>query len=231
MGTFNTLHGVIENYLLKNTLGQDKYFPLLAHANSWFNERDRVLAPNRATVEIQLQNDRTAVLPDDFIDWLTVGRTIGTHVYNLAFNSRVSWVDSPDAQPPVPALSADPWGCQYGGYLGGSLWGWGAPRYEPEEFTIDWATRTLRCSSQVPEGPLYLQYLYNPDKPGVRTPLDTDMLMVVELWMEWQSNRRAPDARMLEAQYHKQVKKVARLREPFTPANLYNIVNNTAYGL
>lgn len=233
MANYNSVHGVIEAYLTKNSWPQSMYFPLMAHAMTWLNQRNRTLAPDRATVEIMLQNDRTAALPDDFVDWLVVGRQMGSYVENFAFNQKVTAlapVMAPGTAAPTPQLSADPWCCNYGGWIGGALQGWGRGAYPPEEFVIDLATRTLRTNSEVPEGALYLHYIFNSEKPNVRTPLHPDHCLLLEYFIEWQANRRAPDSPKLKKEYFDELLRVARLRDPFTAESAYDIFNNTTYG-
>lgn len=234
MAAFNTVKQVVQGYMDKfpGVFKDSDKWMLQRHAVSWFSERDRFFVPARATVEIMLQSDRSAKLPDDFLDWLVVGQRQGDSVVNLCFNERVTRLppvtesDAPDTTDTPVALLKVP----YDGYLYGELYGYGGGEYPANEFVIDKDLGVLYTNSEVQPGPLYLQYIFNPDKPNIATPIAIDYMMPLEYWLEWQVNRRSPDRDALKRQYYQSLKGVTSGESAGNIDSWYNLFENRAYG-
>jgi hypothetical protein len=233
MADFNTVAGVVQGYMEKYPTKfqpADKWV-LQRHAISWFHQRESKLGPAKATVEIMLQSDRSAVLPTDFVDWLVVGQRRGDEIVNLGFNERVNRLP-PAHESIVPTSPDAPLAMRvpYYGWLHGDLYGYGAGEYPSKEFVIDTGLGKLFTNSEVEPGPLYLQYIYNPDKPDVATPLSSKHLMVLEYWIEWQLNRQANDSQKYKSQYFNELKDVSMGESAGGIESYYNIFDNKAYG-
>jgi len=231
MAEFNTVKQVVDGYVDKypGQFQESDKWVLKRHALSWFNQADRLLAPARATVEIMLQSDRSADLPDDFVDWLVVGKRVGNQVVNLCFNERVNRLPplTPTAPPTSTALLPQ---VLYHGYLYGELYGYGGGEYPANEFVVDTGAGKLYTNSEVEPGPLYLQYIFNKDLLNEATPIAVEYMMVLEYWLEWQFFRRAPDAQRLRAQYYQELKQVDLGANAGNLASWYDLFDNRAYG-
>ena len=218
-------------------MGLRKYAQLYAHALSWFTaDYNAESGQTLKTVLLDVGPDRMAQLPDDYLDYVVVGRRSGDYIRNLSHNPKLSplppvepWLD------PIPlglAVGLD-WPCyEYAGWEGGSLYGYGWGEYR-EEFTIDAQERMLRLSSLIgTDEPLYFQYVSNDLNPGKPTPLHPAYALALEHWLMWHlhlyKNETGP------AQLHKQEYYAARLKAlrattPFSYADL-NAIIRQSYG-
>jgi hypothetical protein len=172
-----------------------KYAVLNAHATSWFMaDYNPESGQTVRTILLDVGPDRVAELPEDYLDFVMVGRQSGDRVRNLAHNPRLSPL--PPVEPfldrtPLDALVGFDWPCyEYAGWNGDSLYGYGWGEYR-EEFTIDATNRTLRLSSLIgPDEPLFFQYISADLSPHKATPLHPAYALCLEYWVLWQMHLR-----------------------------------------
>ena len=205
-----------------------KYAQLNAHATSWFiSDYNPTSGQTLKTALIDVGPDRVAQLPDDYIEYVVVGRRYGQYLRTLSHNPKLSPL------PPVePFLDRNPlglavgldWPCyDYGsGYLG---YGWGEYR---EEFTIDPVERTLRVSSLIAsDEPLVLQYVSADICPNTATPLHPFYALTLEYWLLWQMHLRKNElgpASNYKAEYYAARRKAKAQLDPFSRADLRAII-------
>lgn len=218
-------------------MGLRKYAQLFAHALSWFTaDYNPESGQTLKTVLLDVSPDRTANLPDDYLDFVVVGRQYGDKIRTLAHNPKLSPL------PPVePFLDRTPldvypdalWPCyEYAGWGGGSLYGYGWGEYQ-EEFTFDAQDRTLRLSSMMTtDEPLYFQYRSSDLNPGKPTPLHPAYALTLEHWMMWHYHLYKGEtgpAQMHERYYYTFRRKAKAQLLPFSLKDFQNIVRS-CYG-
>ena len=214
-----------------------KYGQLHAHSLSWFTtDYNAESGQTLKTVLLDVGPDRVANLPDDYLDYVVVGRQVGQYIRTLAHNPKLS---------PLPVLADDvarfsvcmipqAWWPTYNyvGYDGGSVCGYGWGEYR-EEFTIDARERTLRLSSLLgTDEPLYFQYVSSDLNPGKAMPLHPAYGLCLSYWMLWQwylmKNEQGP-ARSFETLYYRFRTKARLQLSPFSMAELQRIIHS-AFG-
>lgn len=212
-----------------------KYAQLNEHAKSWFlADYNPESGQTLKTTLLDVGPDRAVQLPDDYLDFVVVGRQYGERLRTLVHNPKLSPL------PPVePWNDRHPLGCEvdaawplyeYAGYDGTRLcgYGWGEWR---EEFAIDPAERTLRVSSLIaPDEPLVLQYVSADLCPHKATPLHPYYALTLEYWLLWQMHLRKNEmgpANNYERLYHLARKKARAQLSPFSYADLQAIINQS----
>ena len=213
-----------------------KYAQLNAHATSWFHaEYSPESGQTLKTVLLDVGPDRVAELPDDFLDFVVVGRQVGDRIRNLAHNPQLSPLPVFDAGVARPSLSMQPvltgefpWpSYEYAGWDGGELCGYGWGEYR-EEFTIDTRERTLRLSSLLgADEPLFLQYVSADLSPHKATPLHPaygQALYYYVLAEHHHVKENFTAARENEKKYNAALRKAKRQLSPFSLASLKAIV-------
>ena len=209
-----------------------KYAVLNAHAASWFMaDYNPESGQTVKTILLDVGPDRVAELPNDYLDFVMVGRQVGDKVRNLAHNPKLSplppvepWLD----RTPLSAAVLPDWPCYtYAGWDGGALYGYGWGEYR-EEFTIDAREGTLRLSSVIgPDEPLFFQYISADLTPHKATPLHPAYALALEYWVLWQmhlrKNENAPAANY-ERLYCKARDKARSQLSPFSYDSLNAIL-------
>jgi hypothetical protein len=236
--SYTTVDAVITQACHKlGDTGMRKYGQLLAHALTWFQaDYNAESGQTIRTVRLDVGPDRTANLPDDYLDFVVVGRPYGDRIRTLAHNPKLSplpatepWLD----RCALDAVPQDWWPCyEYAGWEGGTLCGYGWGEYR-EEFTIDLHERTLRLSSLLgTEEPLFFQYISNDLNPGKPTPLHPAYALSLEYWLLWQMALRPPaqnlsNAREYERLYYKAKARAKAQLDPFSYADLNAIIRQS----
>lgn len=213
-------------------MGLRKYATLLAHAQTWlltyYNPES---GQTLKTVLLDVGPDHVAGLPDDYLDWVVVGRQVGAYVRTLGHNPKLSPLPAVD-----PALNRVPlttpplttWPCYtYTGWDGPPLCGYGWGEYR-EEFTVDLTERTLHLSSLVGTGgPLFFQYVSADVCPNKATPLHPYYAEALEYWMLWHFHLRKNEmgpANTYERLYAAASRRASRMLSPFSLASLQAII-------
>ena len=212
-----------------------KYAVLNAHATSWFMaDYNPESGQTVRTILLDVGPDRVAELPEDYLDFVMIGRQVGALVRNLAHNPRLSplppvepWLD----RVPFDALAGQDWPCyQYAGWDGAALCGYGWGEYR-EEFTIDEQQRVLRLSSVVgTDQPLFFQYISADLTPHKATPLHPAYALALEYWCLWQWHLRKNEsgvAANYERLYGKARDKARSQLSPFCYATLQAIISSS----
>lgn len=193
------------------------------------------------TVLLQVNADRMADLPDDYVEFVSVGRVIGNHVRNLSYNAAL--VPDGLTTPPEPGVIgygdlSHPvtfapayayWNWESLGLTGwdGYGYGWGEFR---DEFAIDRAEGTIRVSSQIePFGqPLVFQYQSNDNAPGKPTPVHPYWHQALKAWMLWHWYSKAKEnfqsANYHKAEYLRERKAAIRRTDPTSYADVTALI-------
>ena len=209
-----------------------KYAQLNAHATSWFlSDYSAETGQTLKTVLLDVGPDRVCELPNDYLDFVVVGRQSGDRIRNLAHNAKLSplppvepWAD----RAPLDALVGTDWpSYAYAGWEGGNLRGYGWGEYH-EEFTIDPVGRTLRLSSLLSiDMPLFFQYVSADTCPHKATPLHPFYAMALQYWILWQlhllKNEAGPAANY-EKLYYRFFRKAKARLSPFSYASPQAII-------
>ncbi|UYZ60101.1 hypothetical protein [Hymenobacter latericus] len=229
MSQFSTIDKVVKQTCqqLGDALNR-KYFDLLPYAYAWLGEHRASSSRELKTVRLFVGPDRVAMLPDDYVDWVTVGREYAgpkgeALVRNLAFNPRLSLLDPVEPfldRVPLDECPDTAWPVYH--YVGGESpvcgYGWGEYR---EEFTIDAQERTLRLSSLLnPDEPLYFQYVSNGLNPSAATPIHEYCHENLRWYLLWQLWLMKGDNRYQEAEknYWRTHRKMNGRLKPYTQA-------------
>ncbi|TGE29809.1 hypothetical protein [Hymenobacter metallicola] len=245
-----TLDTVLRKFLQKMGDAPAHYYAqMLPHVfDFWVGYVSDTGRENR-TVELAILPDRTAVLPDDYDNYVMVGVRNGDYVRNLTYNGSLTnlppsyepflqgslaeeVVAVPEAEGVVPRVGLRH---AYLGWPGGELYGEGYPGYG-QEFKIDGPGRRIICSTEVPQDrTLILQYhafstvgnegwVINPlwDKP-------------LSLYLTWQFylyvKKDLGAAREFERLYHKAKDKAEDRSSTFSITDAYAAQANHARGI
>lgn len=231
--SYATLDSVIHQTLnlLEEPSPQRHYGKLLGLANKWLNETNAAGARPK-TILLDVGPDRTAALPPDYVDYLSLGRMVGNKVRNLAFNPALSLFDvEPFVEPPSLDLEVDEswprW--QYPGllHLGQPVYGYGYGEYR-EDFTVDTTERVIRLGSLFyPSEPLILCYQSNARTPGQATPIhesEQSQLIAYLLWWFYLTKKEAGLAAQFKAEYYNARTQLRIQRNPFGYAELKQLL-------
>lgn len=210
-----------------------KYAVLNAHATSWFMaDYNPESGQTVKTILLDVGPDRVAELPEDYLDFVMVGRQVGDRIRNLAHNPKLSPL--PPVEPfldraPLDALVGHDWpSYEYAGWNAGSLYGYGWGEYR-EEFTVDARERTLRVSSLIgTDEPLFFQYISADLNPHKATPLHPAYALALEYWMLWQMHLRKNEngpAANYERLYKAARNKARAQLSPFSYESLQAIIS------
>ena len=211
-----------------------KYAVLNAHALSWFMaDYNPESGQTLKTVLLDVGPDRVAYLPDDYLNFVVIGREMGGRIRTLANNPVLSPL--PPAEPWLDAAGLDvvpgaDWPrYDYAGWDGAALHGYGWGEFR-EEFAIDLTERTLRLSSLLgPNEPLYLQYVSADLSPHKATPLHPSYALTLEYWLLWQMHLRKNElgpATNYERLYAGARRKARAQGSPFSAADLQAIIDS-----
>jgi hypothetical protein len=238
MSTFNysTLDTTIRRALISDDAeNKTPYLKAFTHARRWY-ENEYAGAVEKAyghrTVKLVVEVDRTAALPDDYVEWSMVGLRRGEHVHNLLYNPALVAVPVLDG-PNGPSIQAPAYEYQYTNCLEAfgvdCLTGYGYPALRPGEFTVQRAERQLLVSSQISPGTQLLLHYLSDDAPCGQS---TIIHPLAESWLEFYildylNRKRAPG---LAATYRADCER-ARLdylqkRSPFQLDDIYAAMRN-----
>lgn len=209
-----------------------KYATLNAHATSWFMfHYNAESGQTLKTVLLDVGPDRVCNLPDDYLDFVVVGRQFGDRIRNLAHNPRLSPL--PPVEPfldriPLSEFVDTSWpNYTYAGFDGGALQGYGWGEYR-EEFTIDPIERTLRLSTIIEvDKPLFFQYVSADLCPHKATPLHPYYALALQYWVLWQMHllkNEAGPAANYEKLYYQYFRRAQAKLSPFSYAALEDIL-------
>lgn len=242
MDKYSTLDTIIRQLLLEQGETTERRYPaMLSYGYAFLNGEYPVGAGGGTVLKTTLVDvgaDRVADLPEDYMEFVSLGRIYGDKVRNLAYNA--SLVPEGLSQPPAagvigygnvgfapaagwPVFSY--WGWEELGLSGwdGRGFGWGE---WGDEFAIDREERTIRLSSALggyEAGPLLLQYHSNNLSPGKPTPIHPYWQQALKEWMLWQWYSKAKEnfqaAGLHKAEYYAQRAKAMRRTDP---VNIYD---------
>lgn len=246
MDKYSTLDTIVRQLLLEMNEPTERRYPLLlAYGYSFLNGEYPVGAgggnPLKTTL-LEVGFDRSADLPSDYIEFVSVGRVAGQHVRALAYNARLAPAGLLQTPPAAgygsllaaPAASWPSYTCLGWETLGltgwdGCCYGWGE---WAEEFAIDREQGTLRLSSALAGsegGPLLLHYHSSDQTPGAPTPIHPYWQQALKYWMLWQWYYKAKEnfsaAREAKAEYYAERKKALRRTDTTTFDDLVTIIN------
>ena len=238
---FSTADKIVKATLGKLGLADKRYYlQFLQFLYSFLDEYTVEDAGQIKTVQLAVQANRTADLPDDYVDWVRVGQQVGSYILNLAFNRDLSLMPDADVTFPTGATpDASPYAVQqanlslypFMGWSGGALAGYGAGGYR-REFVVDKADRQIRLNSQLNAYPLYLEYIGSDTRNGPETMVDPRAKMAAEYYILWQYSLRKKElgpAQNYERLYYRERENIVRRSDEFTFDALYAILDDN-YG-
>jgi hypothetical protein len=190
MSTFkyNTLDTTIRRALIGFDADNKKlYLKTFVDARRWYENDYNTIekAYGHRTTKLVVEIDRTAALPDDYVEWSMVGLRRGERIHNLLHNPALVAVPVLD-HPNGPSIQAPVYEYQYTNCLENlgvdCLTGYGYPALRLGEFTVQRAERQLLVSSQISPGQeLYLHYLSDDAPCGTSTIIHP----LAESWLEF----------------------------------------------
>jgi len=248
---FSTLDAAIRRALLGDDADNKKlYARAFVHARNWY-EVEYPTSGEKSygyrTEQLRVEVDRTAALPDDYVEWSMVGIRRGEQVYNLLHNPALVVMPERPAPAPValPQLFAEPtapvmvpepapiYEYCYTNWLenqGVDVVGYGYPSMRQGEFTVQRAERQLLLSSAISPGDVLLLHYLSTDAPaGQSTPIHPLAINWCQYWIKSflleKTNpglaatytQRAASARMDYMQ----------MRSPFQIEDIYAAMRNT----